>query len=131
MTIEPGKLVRVVVGELALNAELYHSEAAESFWESLPQSGSVNRWGQEIYAAIELQLDPTRDDREVVFVGELAYWPPGSALCVFWGPTPASRGPEEVRAASKVIPLGRLRIVPTPDLDATQVGQTISVERAE
>lgn len=129
--IEPGKLVRVTVGDLTLNAELYRSDAAEAFWESLPQSGTVNRWGQEVYAAIPAQLEPTAEDREVVFVGELAYWPPGSALCVFWGPTPASRSPEEVRAASKVIPLGRLRIVPTPDLDASQAGDTITVERAE
>ena len=129
--IEPGKLVRVSVGDLRLNAELYRSDAAEEFWAALPQSGSVNRWGQEIYAAIPLQLEPTSEDREVVFVGELAYWPPGSALCVFWGPTPASRSPEEVRAASKVIPLGRLRIVPTPDLDACQAGEQITVERAE
>lgn len=129
--IEPGKLVRVSVGDLTLNAELYRSDAAEDFWANLPQSGAVNRWGQEIYAAIPLQLEPTREDREVVFVGELAFWPPGSALCVFWGPTPASRSPEEVRAASKVIPLGRLRIVPTPDLDAIQAGEEITVERAE
>lgn len=129
--IEPGKLVRVSVGGLTLNAELYRSDAAEDFWASLPQSGTVNRWGQEIYAAIPLQLEPTSEDREVAFVGELAYWPPGSALCVFWGPTPASRNPEEIRAASKVIPLGRLRIVPTPDLDASQAGDTITVERAE
>ena len=129
--IEPGKLVRVCIGDLTLNAELYRSDVAETFWASLPQSGTVNRWGQEIYAAIPLQLDSTADDREVVFVGELAYWPPGSALCVFWGPTPASRSPEEIRAASKVIPLGRLRIVPTPDLDSCQAGDSITVERAE
>ena len=129
--IEPGKLVRVRVGDLTLNAELYRSDAAENFWASLPQCGTVNRWGQEIYAAIPLQLEATSEDREVVFVGELAYWPPGSALCVFWGPTPASRGPEEIRAASKVIPLGRLRIVPTPDLDSSRAGDSITVERAE
>ena len=129
--ITPGKLVRVSVGDLALNAELYGSEAAANFWDALPLEGSVNRWGQEIYAEIALQLEPSRDDREVAFMGELAYWPPGSALCLFWGPTPASRNPEEIRAASKVIPLGRLRIVPTPDLDASQPGDRIRVERGE
>ncbi len=129
--IEPGKLIRVSVGDLDLNAELYRSDAAEALWAALPLSGSVNRWGQEIFAAIPLQLDPTREDREVLFMGELAYWPPGSALCLFWGPTPASRNPEEIRAASKVIPLGRLRIVPTPDLDGSQPGDLIRVERAE
>ena len=45
--------------------------------------------------------------RELMEVGEVAIWPPGSALCIFFGPTPASTG-EEPRAASKVNPIGRI-----------------------
>ena len=40
-------------------------------------------------------------------VGEVAYWPPGQALCIFFGPTPASVG-DEPRAASPVNPLGSI-----------------------
>ena len=45
--------------------------------------------------------------REVMEIGEVAYWPPGRALCVFFGPTPASAGAEP-RAASPVNPVGAL-----------------------
>jgi hypothetical protein len=40
-------------------------------------------------------------------VGEIAYWPPGKALCIFFGRTPASTD-ERPRAASPVIPIGRV-----------------------
>jgi hypothetical protein len=40
-------------------------------------------------------------------VGDLGYWPSGSAFCIFFGPTPASRG-NEVRPASAVNVIGRV-----------------------
>ena len=40
-------------------------------------------------------------------MGDLAFWPPGNALCIFYGPTPASRG-DEIRAASGVEVVGRI-----------------------
>ena len=39
--------------------------------------------------------------------GTVAYWPPGSALCLFWGSTPIS-APGEIRPASAVNVVGIL-----------------------
>jgi hypothetical protein len=39
--------------------------------------------------------------KEVLKLGELCYWPPGRAFCIFFGPTPASQG-DEIRPASPV-----------------------------
>ncbi len=125
----PAKLVRVILGELAINAELNESPAALALWEALPLEAEINRWGQELYAAVDLAIEPSRDEREVVFDGELVFWRPGSAVCIFWGPTPASRNSEEIRAASPVVPLGRLRIIPKPDLDLVRAGELIRLER--
>ena len=47
------------------------------------------------------------DPWEAVEMGDLGYWPPGSAFCIFFGPTPASRG-DEIRPASPVNVVGRI-----------------------
>ena len=66
--------------------------------------------------------------REVVTLGDLAYWPPGSAFCIFFGPTPASRG-DEIRPASAVNVFGRVLGDPTV-FKAVRSGTTVRVERA-
>lgn len=91
---------------VTLSGELGDGPAARALWERLPVSLSLSRWGQEYYGALPQPLPglggPTRDEMQV---GELAYWEPGQAFCLFFGPTPASRGGEP-RAASPVHPVG-------------------------
>jgi len=72
----------------------------------------ANTWGDEIYFPIPVQMDESDDAREVVEIGDLGYWPPGHAFCIFFGRTPASRG-NEARAASPVNPLGHVEGDPT------------------
>ena len=62
-------------------------------------------------------------------MGEIAYWPPGKAFCIFFGPTPASSG-EAPRAASPVNPLGRISGDAKALLGVPQ-GANISIKRAE
>lgn len=66
----------------------------------LPLSGNATRWGEELYFRTPVDVD-TEDASTTVPVGAVAYWPQGNAICLFWGPTPASTG-EEPRAASPV-----------------------------
>jgi hypothetical protein len=40
-------------------------------------------------------------------MGDLGYWPPGHAFCIFFGKTPASQG-KEIRAASAVNVIGKV-----------------------
>ena len=51
-----------------------------------------------------MQLENGRKEMEV---GEVAYWPQGKAFCLFFGPTPVSKG-ERPEAFSPVTPLGRV-----------------------
>ncbi|MBI2132478.1 MAG: hypothetical protein HYT99_06645 [Candidatus Tectomicrobia bacterium] len=72
-----------------------------------PIRGRASVWGEEIYFPIPLQALQEEGAREEMEAGEIAYWPPGSAFCIFFGPTPASTG-DAPRAASPVNPLGRI-----------------------
>jgi hypothetical protein len=81
----------------------------------LPATIRLSRWGDEYYGSLPkpLNVDEAPDAREEMAVGEIAYWPPGNALCLFFGPTPASTGLEP-RAASPVNPVGTLSGDMTP-----------------
>jgi hypothetical protein len=101
--------IRVRIADLDLVGELDDSRTALALRKQLPATLRMSRWGDEYYGRLDtdLGLGEADDARELMKVGELAYWPVGNALCVFFGPTPASEGPEP-RAASPVNPVGRL-----------------------
>ena len=92
-----------------LAAELNDSETAKAIARRLPLTVRMSRWGDEYYGGIGAKLDvsPAKDARDDMAVGELAYWIPGNALCVFFGPTPVSDG-DEPKAASPVNPVGKV-----------------------
>jgi len=101
------KKIRILTGELKLEAELNDSKTAQLIWDALPIEGENNLWGNEIYFSIPVKTESESGAREVVSLGELGYWPPGNAFCIFFGRTPASRG-DEIRAASAVNIIGKI-----------------------
>jgi uncharacterized protein len=102
------------------------SKTGVAVWSALPIEAKAETWGDEIYFAIPVTL--AEDGAQpVVEHGDLGYWPPGRAFCIFFGPTPASRG-DEIRPASAVNVLGRI------DGDATvfkqvRSGARVTIER--
>ena len=82
------------------------SRTAREIWKSLPLTSDFNMWGDEIYFSIPVEAGP-ENSQEVVELGDLGYWPPGHAFCIFYGLTPASTG-DEIRPASPVNPIGRI-----------------------
>lgn len=99
--------IQITAGEIRLLAEFTDTATALALLAALPLTASGNRWGQEIYFSVPVQQDAGPEAREEMEVGELAYWPPGRAFCIFFGSTPASYA-EEPRAASPVNPVGKL-----------------------
>lgn len=100
--------ITISLGQTAVQAELNDSATAKAIVEALPIEATAHRWGEEIYFSIDVQAAAEAGAGDVVEAGELAYWPPGSAFCIFFGPTPASRG-DEIRAASPVNVIGRVQ----------------------
>ena len=119
--------VTIRAAGMTATAALKDNSTADAIWEALPITARGNRWGGEIYFAIPVQVPSADDARAVMEAGELAYWPPGSAFCIFWGPTPASRG-DEIRAASPVNPFGRIEGDPAA-FDGVPDGAEIRLER--
>ena len=104
--------IQISTGNLTLTATLNDLETANQLWESLPVTGRVQIWGDEIYFSIPVNVEEELDSQETVRAGAVAYWPPGSALCLFWGPTPVS-APGEIRPASAVNVVGIIDNDPT------------------
>lgn len=119
--------IKITAGDVEIAASLNDTSTAAQLWSALPIEASGSTWGDEIYFRTEVQ-DEERDAQETVDMGAVAYWPPGQALCLFFGPTPASRG-DEIRPASPVNVIGRLEGDPTV-LKAVRSGARILVERA-
>ena len=119
--------IQISTGNLTLTATLNDLETANQLWESLPITGRVQIWGDEIYFSIPVNVEEESDSQETVRAGAVAYWPPGSALCLFWGPTPVS-APGEIRPASAVNVVGIIDNDPTL-LAQVPAGSEIVVEK--
>ena len=114
--------ISISAGDVLVTASLNESCTADLLWGALPLDASANTWGDEIYFRIAVRADEEEGASDVVAMGALAYWPPGQALCLFFGLTPASRG-DEIRAASAVNVLGAI------EGDATVLKQVMSGAR--
>jgi len=99
--------IRIIAGNVEARAELNDSQTARKIAEALPITARASTWGDEIYFSIPVECAP-EEPRDVVELGDLGYWPPGTAFCIFFGPTPASEG-NEIRPASAVNIIGRVR----------------------
>lgn len=102
------KTIKITAGKVEAEATLRETPTADAIWNALPLEGRASLWGDEIYFSIPVEAKLEPDAKEVVEEGDLGYWPPGNAFCIFFGPTPDSRG-NEIRPASAVNVFGRLR----------------------
>ena len=103
----PDRAITIKAGTLTIDAILNDTEMANKIWDSMPISSSVNVWGDEIYFAISVKTEEDPNASDLVSSGDLAYWPPGDAFCIFFGRTPASTD-DQPRAASPVNVFGHI-----------------------
>lgn len=104
--------IEISAGDVIVTAVLNDSDTADELWASLPITARAQTWGDEIYFSIPVSVEEAVDSQETVEMGAVAFWPPGSALCLFWGPTPMS-APGEIRPASAVNVMGLIDGDPT------------------
>ena len=118
------KIIQIRINGIQLEGVLNDTMTAQAIWNILPIDTQVDIWGDEIYFRISMDL-PLEQRQELVESGDLGYWPPGNAFCIFFGPTPMSRG-GEIRPASAVTVFGKISGDATV-LRGTTADATVSV----
>ena len=120
--------IKITIGGIEVDAWLNETNTAAGVLDILPVTATINLWGEEIYFSIPLAKEE-ENAREIVDVGDIAYWPRGQAMCIFLGRTPISQG-DEPRAISPVNVIGGI----SPEgvtglLGAAKQGDRITIRR--
>jgi hypothetical protein len=98
--------ILITVDSHELEAELFDTDLGRRIGDLLPIEGDASSWGDELYFSMPISHD-LQSSQEEMEIGDLAYWPPGNAFCIFYGPTPASTG-SAPRIASEGEVFGRI-----------------------
>ena len=75
--------------------------------DSLPFSVSAHLWGEEIYTDESTITQPEENAKALVELNDVAYWPSGKAVCLFFGPTPIGKK-GEIKPYSPVNVVGKI-----------------------
>jgi hypothetical protein len=113
-------------GEVDVKLTSGNPNTAEAVWKALPFESEAERWGDEVYFKAPVKMTEEKS-QTVVEVGDVAYWPPGESICIFFGPTPVSKAGEP-RAYSPVNVFGKALKDP-PVLRSIKNGEKIRLER--
>jgi uncharacterized protein len=113
--------IAIRIGTFSMEAELNETPTAQKIAAALPLRTSFNTWGDEIYFAIPVDADLDDSAQDVVELGDLGYWPPGKAWCIFFGQTPVSQ-------SGKIMPASAVNVIGKVLGDATQF-KTVMRER--
>ena len=120
------KKILIQTDDITLNAILFDTSTANKIFNQLPITSLGNRWGDEIYFSVNISDELKAESTDLFNVGDLAFWPPGNAFCIFCGPTPASEK-DEIRAASPANLIGK--IIDNPlDLSSVSSGEEFIIK---
>jgi len=120
-------LIKIEFNEISIEAELNDSKTANNIKKILPISNTVNIWGDEIYFQIDVN-DDENNAKEIVELGDIGFWPPGNAFCLFFGLTPLSQK-DEIKPASPINVVGKLK-GNLDSLKSIKIGENVKVSLA-
>ena len=121
------RFITITFGGVTVEAVLNESRVAGMVWDRLPINARANTWGDEIYFDIPVKtsLDsPVGEVRK----WDIGYWPDGACFCIFFGPTPVSRG-GTIKPASDVEVIGKLVTEDYTSLKKVTDGQPVVMRK--
>ena len=116
---------------LKFNSKLFeinlrNTETAKLIAESVPIKSKIQTWGEEIFFNTNLQVKLEDDARDVMQLGELAFWTEGSAIAIGYGKTPVSID-QEIRLIGPCNVWGNANFKKS-DFDNVKPGDQISLD---
>lgn len=121
--------IQLRLGQIEVTGKLNDTATAARLWEILPQSSSVQTWGEEVYFSVPLETELSLSATDVVEPGTICFWVEGNSVAIPFGPTPASQG-DECRLVTSVNTIGQLE-EDFSRLREVRSGDPVSVERLE
>jgi len=91
---------------LELN-DKFSPKTVKSFLDKLPFTLDLYVWGDEIYTSSSPISIPEENSHSIVSLNDVAYWPTGKAICLFYGPTPIGKK-NEIKPYSPVNIIGKI-----------------------
>ena len=103
--------IEIVIPQLKnIEIELDDSNSpntVKKFVENLPFTVGLNLWGDEIYTEESPIQEKEENAKPLVELNDVAYWPTGKAICLFYGPTPIGKK-GEIKPYSPVNVVGKI-----------------------
>jgi len=122
------RTIKMTIGSVVLEAKLLETPTADAIWNALPFTSRANTWGEEVYFSTPVKVKRETDARDVVTLGELAFWVEGDSIAIGFGRTPVSRG-DEIRLAAPTNIWGKAQ-GDVKQLGSVGSGAPIKVEKA-
>jgi len=95
------RALKITINEHNIVARLRNTDTADAIFAQLPFESTAQTWGEEVYFSTPVSNQVLEDDaKDVVQLGELAFWVEGDCIAIGFGPTPISHG-DEIRLAAR------------------------------
>ena len=109
--------------------ELNNTDTAKKIYDSCPIRSITNTWGNEIYFETAIKVKKDKTAKDIINLGEIAYWVEGSSIAIGFGPTPISKA-DEIRLVTKANIIGKTKSN-LSSLGMVNSGEIVIVERMD
>ena len=123
------KKIKIKFSNNFIIVELNNTDTAKKIYDSCPLRSITNTWGNEIYFETAIKVKKDKTAKDIINLGEIAYWVEGSSIAIGFGPTPISKA-DEIRLVTKANIFGKTKSN-LSSLGMVNSGEIVIVERID